>query len=389
MPFSKDAIQRLARKYIDGTATEAEIDQLFAWYDQVNAGETETVLITGDEAEFGAETWKHIQAQMAQKKSSGAGMKPRRSRWWAAAAAVVVLLLAGGLTTIYLNGNRRAKTIATVIKPVSDIPAPSTARAVLTLANGKQILLDSAGNGLLVSQATTNIVKNDSGQIVYMPGGHNQQAEFNTLTIPAGSRAMAVVLADGSKVWLNAASSLTYPTSFTGKERRVTIKGEGYFEVASNAAAPFVVEGPDKGLEVKVLGTHFDVNAYDDEPDIRVTLVSGSVRVSGGASQRPVVMKPGQQARITTSATIINQVDVNDAIAWKQGLFVFDATDIQTMMRQAARWYNVTVAYPNGVPGERFTGSISVDASLTEFLKILGYSGITATIKGKTILINP
>jgi len=389
MSFSKDAIQRLARKYIDGTATEAEINQLFSWYDQVNAGDTETIRITGDEAEFSAETWERIQAQMALNKMPESGMKPRRSRWWAAAAAVVALLVAGGLTAIFMNGNRRTKTMVAAEKPVSDIPAPATARAVLTLANGKQILLDSAGNGLLASQAETNIVKNDSGQIVYTASGHQRQVQYNTLTIPAGSRALAVVLADGSKVWLNAASSLTYPTSFTGKERRVIIKGEGYFEVASNAAAPFVVERPDKGLAVQVLGTHFDVNAYDDEPDIRVTLVSGAVRVSGGPSQRPVVMKPGQQARITPSATVVKEVDVNDVTAWKEGLFVFDATDIQMMMRQAARWYNVTIAYPNGVPAEQFTGSISIDASLSEFLKILDYSGVTATIKGKTILINP
>ncbi|MBS0029970.1 FecR family protein [Chitinophaga sp. 22321] len=385
MPFSKDAIQRLARKYIDGTATEAEINELFAWYDEVNAGDTESILVTGDEAEFSAATWEGIQAQLALKKS----LEPRRSRWWATAAAVAVLLLAGGLTAIYLNGNRQAKTMATVTKRVSDIPAPSAARAVLTLANGKQILLDSAGNGLLASQADANIVKNDSGQIVYMAGGHDQQTQYNTLSIPAGSRAMAVVLADGSKVWLNAASSLTYPTSFSGKQRRVIIKGEGYFEVASNAAAPFVVARPDKGLEVQVLGTHFDVNTYDDEPDIRVTLVSGAVRVSGGASQQPVVISPGQQARITPSSTVVKQVDAADVTAWKEGLFVFDATDIQMMMRQAARWYNVTVKYPHGVPQEQFTGSISTDASLSEFLKILDYSGVTATINDKTILINP
>ncbi len=195
---------------------------------------------------------------------------------------------------------------------------------------------------------------------------------------------MSVVLADGSRIWLNAASSLTYPTSFSGKERRVIINGEGYFGVASNAAVPFVVSRPDKGLEVQVLGTHFNVNAYDDEPDIRVTLISGTVRVSGGRSRQSVVISPGEQVRIASSP------DSNEACGrwmmyWhgKRGLFVFDATDIQTMMRRAARWYSITVEYPNGIPQERFTGSVSTDASLSEFLKILDYSGVAATITGK------
>lgn len=387
MHLSKEAIKLIARKYFDGTASEDEINQLHTWYDEVNAGDEEAILISGSEEEFEAETWQHLRAQMAAEKTSEIVVPRHRFRWWAAAAAA--LLLTAGGTAIFVNSRQPPKNIATVEKRVNDIPAPSGAHAVLTLAGGRQILLDSAGNGLLASQAATNIVKNDNGQIVYVADGQHQETQYNTLTIPAGSRVMSVVLADGSRVWLNAASSLTYPTSFSGKERRVIINGEGYFEVASNQAVPFVVARPDKGLEVQVLGTHFNVNAYDDEPDIRVTLISGAVRVSGGQSKQSVVISPGEQARIGSSLTVLKHVEIDDVLAWKEGLFVFDATDIQTMMRQAARWYNITVQYPNGIPKEYFTGSVSTDASLSDFLKILDYSGVAATIKGKTVLINP
>ncbi|MGO4291580.1 FecR family protein [Chitinophaga sp. RAB17] len=383
MHLSKEAIKLIARKYFDGTASEAEIIQLHTWYDEVNAGDAEVILTSGTEEEFGAETWQRLQVQMAAEKVK----QRRRPRWWAAAAAA--LLLMGGLTAIFVNSSRHPKSMAAVEKRAKDIPAPSAVHAVLTLAGGKQILLDSAENGLLASQAATNIVKNDSGQIVYIANGHTQETQYNTLTIPAGSRAMSVMLADGTRVWLNAASSITYPTSFSGKERRVVIDGEGYFEVASNPAVPFVVARPDKGLEVQVLGTHFNVNAYGDEPEIRVTLISGAVRVSGGRSRQSVALSPGEQARVASSLTVLKHVDVDDVLAWKEGLFVFDATDIQIMMRQAARWYNITVQYPNGIPHEHFTGSLSTDASLSEFLKILDYSGVAATIKGKTVLINP
>ncbi|NLU91422.1 FecR family protein [Chitinophaga sp. Ak27] len=382
----KDAIQQLARKYMDGVASDEEIRLLHDWYDDVNPGEMEAVFTDSSEMQFGTDTWQRIQQQMNAEKLSRAKIRPLH-RWWAAAA---VLVLAGGLWAIQVHNNRHKSATMVASKPLHDIKAPAANHAVLTLAGGRQILLDSAGNGLVASQTGMNIMKNDSGSIVYVGDGSQHDIQYNTLTIPAGSKPLSIALSDGSRVWLNAASSLTFPTAFSGKERKVLINGEGYFEVATNSQAPFVVARPDKGLQVQVLGTAFNVNAYDGEPDIRVTLISGAVKISRGASQPAVTMAPGQQVRISpTNMEVLKDVDMDVVMAWKDGLFVFDGTDIQVMMRQAARWYNITVKYPHGVPAEHFTGSLSRDASLLEFLKILDYSGVIANIDGKTVFINP
>lgn len=380
----KDAIQQLARKYMDGTASEEEIQLLHDWYDHVNPGEVEAVFTDSSETQFGTDTWQRLQQQISAEKPHRVKML---RRWWAAAA---VLLLAGGLWAARVHNNRHKSPVVADSKPLPDVKAPSANHAVLTLAGGRQILLDSAGNGLVASQTGTNIMKNDSGSIAYVANGSQHDIQYNTLTIPAGSKPLSIALSDGSRVWLNAASSLTFPTTFSGKERKVLINGEGYFEVAPNPHAPFVVARPDKGLQVQVLGTAFNVNAYDGEPDIRVTLISGAVKVSRGASQPAVTMAPGQQVRISsTNMEVLKEVDMDVVMAWKDGLFVFDGTDIQVMMRQAERWYNITVKYPHGAPTEHFTGSLSRDASLSQFLKILDYSGVTANIDGKTVFINP
>lgn len=382
----KDAIQQLARKYMDGIATDEEIKLLHEWYDHVNPGELEAIFTDSNETQFGADTWQRLQQQISTEKPSRVKM-PLLRRWWAAAA---VLLLAGGFWVVRVHNSRQKSPMVAASKPLHDVRAPSVNHAVLTLAGGRQILLDSAGNGLVASQTGMNIMKNDSGSIVYVADGSQHDIQYNTLTIPAGSKPLSVALSDGSRVWLNAASSLTFPTAFSGKERKVLITGEGYFEVAANSQAPFVVARPDKGLQVQVLGTAFNVNAYDGEPDIRVTLISGAVKVSRGPSLQAVTMAPGQQVRFSpTNMEVLKEVDMDVVTAWKDGLFVFDGTDIQVMMRQAERWYNITVKYPHGVPAEHFTGSLSREASLSQFLKILDYSGVTAKVEGKTVFINP
>ena len=273
----------------------------------------------------------------------------------------------------------------TEIKEMNHDVAPGGNRAVLTLANGSQIILDSAANGNLAQQGNTKIVKLDSGQLAY--NSLNERSDdvlYNTISTPRGGQ-YQIVLADGSKVWLNAASSLKFPTAFTGKERKVELTGEGYFEVAKNARMPFRVAVT--GMTVEVLGTHFNINAYIDESTIKTTLLEGSVKVA--KSDRQLVIKPGQQAELTPNAEFIihNSIDVDEVMAWKNGLFNFNKADIKEIMRQAARWYDVDVVYEGNISGEKYIGKVARNTNLSEMMKILELNGVKYRIDGRKITV--
>jgi ferric-dicitrate binding protein FerR (iron transport regulator) len=292
-----------------------------------------------------------------------------------AAAAVLILFACGGYLSIR-SARKGDADIAASSAFRNDI-APGSNRAVLTLASGKQIGLDSIGNGLLASQGNSSIIKLDSGVLSYTrqrarktkPGA----VAYNTLTTPRGGQ-YQLVLPDGSKVWLNAASSIHFPTAFTGKERKVEITGEAYFEIAKNAAIPFTVK---KGnLEIQVLGTNFNVNTYDDEASMKVTLVEGSVRVIQHATGHTQLLKPGQQVQIgkTGELTLIRDPDISRVIAWKEGRFEFHG-NIEGIMRQIARWYNVDVEYRGNVVKRAYAGAISRYENISKVLQMLQLTG--------------
>ena len=291
---------------------------------------------------------------------------PRIRLWRAVAAAAVIVLATGG---IYLSGRRAPAPVALKVKVYKQDVAPGRDGAILRLADGSEVVLDSAGNGVISQQGNTRVVKRASGQLVYEVQGDRAAVMYNTLTTAKGKQ-FRVVLPDGTKVWLNSFSSLHYPTRFTGGRRSVEITGEAYFEVAPNAVMPFVVKTSNE--EVTVLGTHFNVNAYEDEPALKTTLLEGMIRVSNGAGQ--VVLRPGQQASSDRNKTAIGVAEVNtaDAVAWKNGFFNFDNADIQTVMRQLARWYDVEVKYEGAIPtGGDLKGEIGRSLTLAQVLKIL------------------
>jgi len=311
-------------------------------------------------------------------------------RRYVAVAAAVLLLMMGGywLFTGKKSGNEAKPAIA----QTQDLKAPASSKAVITLANGKQIVLDSAGNGTLATQGNVQLVKLADGQIAYneattQHGG--EEVSYNTLSNPRGSRVISLTLSDGTKVWLNAASSLTYPTAFTGVERKVSITGEAYFEVTHHATQPFIVS--KNNMEVRVLGTHFNVNAYDDEPGIKVTLLEGRVKVSlrqaRGAGS--VTIQPGQQAVSGNNGqlTVNHTADMDQVMAWKNGNFYFNHTDLQTVMRQISRWYDVDVSYEGQLPEMYFGGDVSRDNSASEVLKILAESNVHFRIEGRKIIV--
>jgi ferric-dicitrate binding protein FerR (iron transport regulator) len=275
------------------------------------------------------------------------------------------------------------------LKP-NDI-GPGGNRAILTLANGTHIVLDSAANGLIAMQSGVKILK-FNGRLTVYPGkkGSEQVPDsnavaFNTISTPRGGQ-YQLVLPDGSKVWLNAASSLKFPTVFNSNERQVELTGEGYFEVTKNAKMPFSVIV--NHTKIAVLGTHFNVMAYTDEKTMNTTLLEGAVTVTDGDLEKKLI--PGQQAILNSSVhrLTVTQADIPKAMAWKNGLFEFDHTDLATIMRQLARWYDIEIIYETTADNSALGGSISRNLSLKEVLNMLEANGINHfKIEGKKIFV--
>jgi ferric-dicitrate binding protein FerR (iron transport regulator) len=263
--------------------------------------------------------------------------------------------------------------------------APGRNVALLTLSDGSSITLDSAHNGVLARQGNANITKSGDGSLAYRPAqGGTSAVVYNTLTTPRGGQ-YRLLLPDGSQVWLNAASSISYPTAFTGGERSVTITGEAYFEIASNASMPFRVNviAPKGQKEIRVLGTHFNVKAYDDEPTVTTTLLEGSVQLAG------TILKPGEQGQWREDGTmhVDSHANIEEAVAWKNGLFHFEGADLAEVMRQLSRWYDVEVVFRGKVPDAKFDGEITRNSNLTEVFKILQLSNVHFTVEDKKVFV--
>jgi ferric-dicitrate binding protein FerR (iron transport regulator) len=313
----------------------------------------------------------------------------RRFRF--AAAAILFFIIAGFAWFLIPRVGDKEEEIA-ITKPTEDL-LPGKDGAILTLANGARIVLDTSRNGLVATQGKTNLVKLSDGQLVYQSGANNEEVFYNTLTTPKG-RQFNVTLPDGSKVWLNAASSLRYPTSFNGKQRKVEISGEAYFEVAPDKNKAFLVAV--NGMEVEVLGTHFNIMAYTDEESIKTSLLEGSVRVRSSSANakenaNELLLSPGQQSAYTTAGqlNLVKNADMEEAIAWKNGLFKFKDADLRFVLRQAARWYDIEIVEGNAMPAERYRGTIARDVKLSEFLKILELNKVRFVLEGRRLVINP
>jgi ferric-dicitrate binding protein FerR (iron transport regulator) len=312
-------------------------------------------------------------------------------------AAAVVLLLVG---LFRLWRTYRAESL---VQTPAIVVAPGGNRAVLTLAGGQKILLDSAAAGILAEQGNAQVKKVGDGKLAYEAGGGATKGAsaaaplYNTLTTPRGGQ-YQLTLPDGTKVWLNAASSLTFPTAFTGSSRTVEMTGEAYFEVVHDKKHPFTVKV--SGQTIEDIGTQFNVNAYTDEPAQVTTLLEGAVKVDGH------LLRPGEKASITgaagpgatgTAATTTGAADIRvergdpeGAVAWKNGLFVFTDAGLQTVMRQLSRWYNVDVTYEGNIPPRQFTGMIGRSLTLDQVLKGLAKERVHYQIeKGNRLIITP
>jgi transmembrane sensor len=306
--------------------------------------------------------------------------------WFKTAAAACAVLFISLFAFWLFQHQSENEFVATVNVPAKQaLIKPGGNHAVLIMGDGRKILLDSAQNGNIVSGNSK--IKKQGAVLVYDGSKVLKEqtiATYNTLSTPKGGQ-YQLVLPDGSKVWLNASSSIHFPTAFIGKERNVELTGEAYFEIAKNKEKPFHVNV--NGIQIEVLGTHFNVNAYDDEGAVNTSLLEGSVKIKKGTVSG--LLKPGQQGVLKTNSNNlqIKSADMNEVIAWKNGLFQFDGADIKTIMREIGRWYDVQIEYTGMVPDRRFEGKISRDAQLSDVLKILELSNVKFEVDGKKILV--
>lgn len=308
--------------------------------------------------------------------------QPAKRNWlkWTVAAAVLVTVAGTALLLVRNPSGQSKQAAATAVKIV-----PGGNKATLTLADGSSISLNDTQTGTIGQQGNVKVVKVNSGSLAYQSAKSTARVTgYNTLTTPKGGQ-YQVTLPDGTKVWLNALSSLRFPVAFDGPERRVMLTGEAYFEVASKAAQPFeVIIGR---MQVKVLGTHFNINSYADEKATKATLLEGAILISTGKDS--ALLHPGQQAALDTASSHLTteEVDTDAAIAWKNGLFQFNHNDVATILRQISRWYEVDVQYRGKVPDKQLTGKIERSAELADVLSMLEFAGVHCRLEGKTLVI--
>ncbi|RPE12817.1 FecR family protein [Chitinophaga lutea] len=322
---------------------------------------------------------EHVEQQTA------AAAKITRIRWWRVAAAAVLLLSASVAGWKLLYKAEEPGQDAVVAAAGNDV-LPGRSRAQLVMGDGKAVELDEMSEQALHEKDGTRIGKK-KGHVVYdAADGTDGEIIYNTLTTPRGGE-YKVTLPDGSQVWMNAGSSLRFPTRFTGKERTVYLTGEAYFEVAQNAAQPFQVRMAN-GLKVAVLGTGFNIMAYEDENAVNTTLVTGKVKVIS-PDGKDVVLSPSQQAILSreNGQLKVEEANVDKVIAWKGGMFEFDDDDISAVMRQLSRWYDVEVKFSGPVPNKHYTGSIRKLSTLSQALRILKTAGIRFSIEGRQIIV--
>ncbi|MBB5437690.1 ferric-dicitrate binding protein FerR (iron transport regulator) [Pedobacter sp. AK017] len=377
----QERISFLLDRYIHNNCTAGELDELFQLLDHHSNNDflqRELKLLwqhTGPEQHHTNAQWEQLYNSMMHKTQRKPKVKSKWPYQKLAAAASVILLLFAGIFFYSQYQNTQHKTINKQIHAKNEL-VPGTNKAILTLANGTRVPLDDVLNGKVSTQAGVQLTKTASGQLIY----HIQQQaatsklSFNAIETPRGGQ-YQLILSDGTRVWLNANSSLKYPISFSKTERLIELKGEAYFEVTKNKNAPFKVISNNQVLEV--LGTHFNINGYEDEPDIKTTLIEGSVKVSNLSNHTQALLKPGQQSSFHTNRFEISKVDTEAAIAWKNGYFTFDKTTLETIMRQVSRWYDVEVTYQNKtVKDQVFSGNVSRFENAAQVLAILELTGL-------------
>jgi transmembrane sensor len=390
-------MEELFRKYLDSQCSPGEVKQLLAYFNEPGnelllRGLIKETLANSDDAEDGSQWQPATDEIFVQIKNQ---IKPRQGgltfffrKTWVRVAAAAILLIGSFLAYNLVNNTGIAKQEIAKTDTTSDEVHPGGNKAILTLADGSNVTLEAAGNGTITTQGNTTLIKPADGQLTYTSLPEKPaQILLNNVTTPKGGQ-YQLTLSDGSKVWLNAASSIHFPVVFTGPERNVEITGEAYFEVAKNAAMPFKVKIAGKA-EVEVLGTHFNISAYSDEPAINTTLLEGSVKVTGHTPDVSRIIVPGEQAQLNTYNQIVvnKHPNVEQVIAWKNGIFNFDNADLETSLRQIARWYNVDLVFEGAIPQKQFNGEMQQSLSIAQVIKLLGTNNVHCRLDGRKLVV--
>jgi transmembrane sensor len=402
MNFSNSRTSYLFSKYYDRTASQKEIKELFNILK--SSSDQELTKLMRDE-------WEHFQhmeapffgfdkSQEMLDKILASGrdqnnlheeapvvksrIRPLIFISISAAAAIIILNIIG---LDFWTEKLTQPSVQIASEKVEPILSPGGNKAVLTLANGQRIVLDTINNGIIEKNESFEINKTEDGQLVYHAFDRNyknaRNGDFNIVSTPRGGE-YRIILPDGSKVWLNAASSLKFPGVFKRNVREVELDGEAYFEIAKRSAMPFKVRSGN--TEIEVLGTHFNLKAYSNQKVIKTTLVEGSVKINEGKSS--VLLKPGQQARQAGgNITILNNVDIEEQVAWKDGLFVFKDASIEEVMSQVSSWYDLDIIFEGKIPEKYLTGKVSRSVNATEIMNLLNYAGVKFKITGENIVI--
>ncbi len=379
----KEYLQQLATKVLAGEASEEEqlfLEEYFNVFDKESGIENE--ITEAELTNLQQVVLERIHNDIKRRKM------PRRLAVgvWRRLAVAALLLLIAGAAVLLLTSKEHQRNFALMPRDGKEI-LPGGNKATLTLGDGSTILLDKMKADSLVKQGGILVTKSSDGLLVYSvksEGGAADAVAYNTITTPRGGQ-YQVVLPDGTRAWLNAASSIHFPTRFEQKQRSVSITGEVYFEVAHNATQPFVVTAGE--TRIQVLGTHFNVMAYPNEDALKTTLAEGSIKITNAGSS--AVLRPGQQLQANDREfKVVENIDVAAELAWKDGLFNFKNAGIEEVMKQVERWYNVNVQYVGNIPAKQFTGMIPRAVTLSELMEMLSfYDDVKCVIHGSTITI--
>ena len=403
--MNQNRLEELLRLFVDGEISREEYDQLF---DYIRLNPDDEHLNTAIDTVFSnskkfstinSEDRESIFQNIIRNKhfdidnQDETDIDPKCSyRLWyqVGLAASIMILLTTGLF-FYTNRSPVQQMAVKIVEPKAAVIAPGDDKAILTLSDGSEIILEDAKNGILANQAGVSIQKTSDGELLYsfsnsaktVSAESNENVIYNKIETPVGGK-YQVNLPDGSKVWLNSSSSLRFPALFNGNTREVELSGEAYFDVSKNKNKPFKVITKDQIVEV--LGTQFNINSYSDEGSIKTTLIEGSVKII--YKDKVVLLSPGQQFQPMESAAKVVKADTEEVVAWKDGYFVFKNEDIQSIMRKLSRWYNVEVSYSGNIPDVGFGGNISRSKDISEVLNVLQLTNaVHFKVEGRRITV--
>ena len=390
-------MEEIFKKYLDNQCSPEEVRTLLTYFDnpedevQLRAliyDSLESIETDTDESQWQPATDKIFARIQPQLQTGNGKIVPLFRRPWVRIAAAAVLAI--GIFTIYNYFNKPATTKPEIVNidPVSNEVVPGGNKAILTLADGSSVNLTNAVNDTIAKQGSTNIIRVADGQLSYrILNEKPTNGLFNSIATPRGGQ-YQLTLSDGTKIWLNAASSVHFPVVFSGSGRMVEVTGEVYFEVAKNKSMPFKVKVPGKA-EVEVLGTHFNINAYGDEPSINTTLLEGSVKFTGLDRNDSRLLSPGDQAKLKADGKIDvdKQENVDQFIAWKNGIFSFDSADLEVSLRQLARWYDIDIVFEGSTAQKKFSGEMQRNLSISQVIKILEINNVYCRLEGKKLIV--